>query len=369
MAAEFANGGVVNPDIMFGMSEGTVISDSLGFKSLGSVDLRNDLNEKYNSMIEQKAQSVGGQSQLSGAAAGRTLVPVYLDPRVVDTSRRQTPLVEMFPRVKVNSNVYTWVQRTKDSAEFGPEDDSAGEQSSSDSRQSVSVKYLRYYGRVTGVVQTAQPGFVLENFVPNGAQGGFQSSQSANNAKTMEILTGTRAIKEAEENAIINGDDDDDANEFNGIIDQMSTTNTVDKDSSALTLADINTAINNAYDDGGTPSLAVCSTAVYSDLLNLLNDKIGFMQSSKQVYWGHTYITLHTLAGEITVVPSRFMTNTSNSKAMYFLDMSVVFMAVLQDLTYEELAKVNDSEKFMLKEYLALVIKNTEFCSSITNIA
>ena len=68
-------------------------------------------------------------------------------------------------------------------------------------------------------------------------------------------------------------------------------------------------------------------------------------------------------------IPSMYLSNTSGSKAIYFLDMSVVEMRVLQDVTYEELAKTNDSEKFMLKVYEALIIKNTAFCSSITEIA
>ena len=40
-----------------------------------------------------------------------------------------------------------------------------------------------------------------------------------------------------------------------------------------------------------------------------------------------------------------------------------------QDLTFERLAKTNDSEKFMLKIYEALIIRNTAFCSSITEIS
>ena len=64
-----------------------------------------------------------------------------------------------------------------------------------------------------------------------------------------------------------------------------------------------------------------------------------------------------------------FMSNASGSKAMYFLDLSVWEMRVLQDLTYEELAKTADSEKFMLKIYEALICKNTAFSSSITGIS
>ena len=63
------------------------------------------------------------------------------------------------------------------------------------------------------------------------------------------------------------------------------------------------------------------------------------------------------------------MSNTTASKAIYFLDMSVVEMRVLQDVTYEDLAKTADSEKFMLKIYESLIIRNTSFCSSVTEIS
>ena len=63
------------------------------------------------------------------------------------------------------------------------------------------------------------------------------------------------------------------------------------------------------------------------------------------------------------------MSNVSGSKAIYFLDMSVIEMRVLQDMTYEDYGKTNDSEKFHLKVYETLIIKNTAFCSSITEIS
>ena len=44
-------------------------------------------------------------------------------------------------------------------------------------------------------------------------------------------------------------------------------------------------------------------------------------------------------------------------------------MRTLLDVTYEKLAKTNDSDKFMLKTYEALICKNTAFSSSVTGIA
>ena len=149
----------------------------------------------------------------------------------------------------------------------------------------------------------------------------------------------------------------------------MSTTNTVAKGTTALGLSDVNVSVQKAFDDGGRPNLAVCSSGVYTDLLGLLTQKIGYLKAEAQVFWGFTTIVLHTMVGSIPVIPSMYLSNVSGSKAIYFMDMSVVEMRVLQDMTYEELAKTNDSKKFMLKVYECFIIKNTSFCSSVTGIS
>jgi hypothetical protein len=75
------------------------------------------------------------------------------------------------------------------------------------------------------------------------------------------------------------------------------------------------------------------------------------------------------MVGEIPVLPSMFMSNVSGSKALYFLDMSVWEMRVLQDMVYERLAKTNDSDKFMLKIYECLICRAPAFNSWIGEIA
>ena len=90
-------------------------------------------------------------------------------------------------------------------------------------------------------------------------------------------------------------------------------------------------------------------------------------QDTKHLY-GFSTVVLHTMVGDIPVVWSQFMTTTSGSKAMYFLDMSVIELRVLQDLTFERLAKNNDSEKFFLKIYETLIVRAPSFCAWIGEI-
>lgn len=335
-----------------------------GVEYNGSISMKG-LREQHVVRMKALDTSAGG-----AGTAGFAMVPIFVDPRVVDITRKNTPLVELVPRVTNRGMFADYNQLTvKGGATTELEDAALTETDTTYDRQSTEIKFIYAVGRVTGQAIAAMPAWNLGGLSPAGGAVGSFNDQNAINAKQMEVLVKTRELREKEEDLIINGDASVTASEFSGIIKLMGATNTVDKNTAALALDDIDTAIQNAFDDGGRPNLAVCSSGVYSDLLGLLTAKIGYMQATEEVFWGFSVIVLNTMVGKIPVIPSMYMSNVTGSKAIYFLDMSVVEMRVLQDMTFEDLAKTNDSEKFMLKVYEALIIKNTAFCSSITEIS
>lgn len=347
----------------------TIYSNPMGVQMKGveyggSITLDN-LRDKHLLNMKALSTTAGG-----AGTAGYGMIPVFVDPKVVDVTRKYTPLVELVPRVSNRGMYADYNQLTvKGGAVVALEDAALSETNTTYDRQSTEIKFLYAVGRVTGQAIAAMPAWSLGGLSPAGGATGSFNDQNATNAKQMEVLVKTRELRELEENLIINGDASTTAAEFSGIIKLLGITNTVDKNITALALDDIDTAIQYAFDDGGRPNLAVCSSGVYSDLLGLLTAKIGFLQSSEQVFWGFSTIVLNTMVGKVPVIPSMYMSNTTAEKAIYFLDMSVVEMRVLQDVTFEDLAKTNDSEKFMLKVYEALIIKNAAFCSSITEIS
>lgn len=343
----------------------TVYNDAFGLKSGAKVDERPTVSKAFGIGLKAHGVTSGG-----AGTAGYAMVPVYVDPRIIDTTRKYTPLVELIPRV-TNRGMYADynIVTSKGGGFTAAEDASLSETNTTYDRASTAIKFLYAVGRVTGPSLAAQPSYVLAGMMPGAGATGPFADQSAPNAVQQEVLIKTRELRELEESLIVNGDASTDATQFSGIVKLMGATNTVDKNTSALELDDINLAIRYAFDDGGRPNLAVCSSDVYTDLLSLLTQKIGYLKAESEVFWGFTTIVLHTMVGSIPVIPSMYLSNTSGSKAIYFLDMSVVEMRVLQDMMYEELAKTNDSKKFMLKIYEALIIKNTSFCASVTEIA
>lgn len=347
------------------MPNQTVYQDPYGLKSGVQVDRRDFVNSAFQIGMKAHETTSGG-----AGTAGYAMIPVYVDPRIIDQTRKYTPIVELVPRV-TNMGMYADynVITAKGGAFVAAEDGALSETNTTYDRKSTQIKFLYAVGRVTGPSIAAQPSYVLQGMLPGSGSIGPFTDQSAPNAKQQEVLVKTREMRELEENLIVNGDTATDANEFDGIVKIMGATNTVDKNNAALSLDDINLAVQYAFDDGGRPNLAICDSATYTDLLGLLTQKIGYLKAESQVFWGFTTIVLHTMVGSIPVVPSMFLDNTGGSKSIYFLDMSVVEMRVLQDLTFFELARTNDSEKFALKVYEALIIKNENFCASVTEIA
>lgn len=337
-------------------------------------DMRKDLNENLKrGMTRMKAldTTAGG-----AGTAGYAMIPIYVDPRVVDTTRKETPLVELIPRV-TNQGMYAEYNKitAKGGAFVAAEDASLTETTDTYDRVSVQIKFLYAVGRITGPTQAAMPSYMLEGFQPQG--GGLGTSTFGNvqapNAKQLEVLMKARELRELEEDLIINGDTDDDSNEFNGIVDLQGTTNQKDLESAALTYDNIEEAILYAIQDGGRPNLAVASPSVVKDIRKIIIDTYRYspseMANGTLPFGIAPALVLETMAGRIPVIFSRFLSDTSGSKQIFFLDMRWIEMRVLQDMTYEDLAKTNDSQKFMLKIYECLIMRNPAFNSFIDNIA
>jgi len=242
------------------------------------------------------------------------------------------------------------------------------------SRATTDIKYVYSVGRVTGQARAAYPSYILEGFQATGGglAGTAFSPASAPNAKQLAVIMKARALREKEEALIVNGDASTTATEYSGIVTLQSTTNKVDKNTAAVTYDDVETAIEYAFTDSGRPNLAVSSSTVLADLRKIMIDTFHYRPAdmTMQLPFGvSSHLVLETMMGPVPVIPSQNLSNTSGSKSIYFLDMNYIEMRVLQDMTYEDLAHTNDSEKFMLKIYEALIMKNSAFNSWIGEIS
>ena len=335
------------------------------------VDIRPDLKSKFYAGYKALTSTSGG-----AGTAGYALVPVYVDPRIVDVSRKYTPLVEMIPRVTNQGLTADYNRVTAKGAAYTAKEDAAlPEADDTEERVSKSIKFLYAIGRVTGPAQAAIPSYMMEGFQPSGSglTGGF-SPAGAPNAKQLKVLLSARALKELEENLILNGDSSSDATQFDGVVTLQSTTNQNDLAAAPLSWDDVEDTVQMAFDDGGRPKLAVASSSALIDLRKLMIDTFRF--GPDQLVAGGSLpfgippqLVLQTMVGPIPVIPSMYLSNVTGAKQIFFLDTDFIEMRVLQDMTYEDLAHTNDSSKFMLKIYECLIMRAPEFNAFIDNIA
>jgi hypothetical protein len=366
--------GVMQGDGSYAHSFGSTPSGTL----YSSAEARVDLRPNFETSLKAGMAKLKAQTVTSGGAgtAGYAMIPIYVDPKIVDISRKYTPLVEIIPRVTNMGITADYNRITAKGGAFAAAEDAAlSETNTTYARVSKSIKYLYAVGRVTGPSQAAQPSYILAGMQPgSGATGPF-SDQAGSNALQQEVLVKTRELRELEENLLLNGSvsssyltQNPTGTEFDGLVTLQSTTNGLNKSSTAIALDDIQTAAVTAFAAGGRPNLGITDGATYGALLKLAAQKIGYLAATEKVFWGFSTLVFNTIVGQIPIIPSMFMGYASNSRKILLIDLSVVEVRVLQDVTYQELAITNDSKKFMLKLYEVPINRAPEFCAVIYGI-
>jgi len=319
---------------------------------------------------------------LNTYAAGTlpVLIPVYVDPEVVDLTRRATPLVELVPRVTNYGNYASYNQISKIStAQAISEDAPLAEQNDTYARKTLPIKILASVGRVTE--------FMMEASKPYLSSGGYVDALS------LDVKAKTLALRRLEEAMILLGDSETDWTEpvnstsvdstysYNGLYELISNANTngyggsssyvTDMAGASLAISSIRTAIRTARTSGGEPNLIVTDYATYDVIKALIQDQLRYV-ATQNIAWGITTLSFEG----IPIIASRFLSTTAGTGAMvpqtgrslFVLDTNVIEMRVLRDVTYEELAQVNLSKKFVLSVFETLVVKAPQFNHVVVDI-
>lgn len=366
---DFSKAYVAQPGIAGGMPEGMIVNDSLS-----NYDIRKSIAAEImeGGFTIRKALS----TTLSTYSAGTlpVLIPVYVDPEIVDLTRRATPLVELIPRVTNYGKTADYNQITSiGTAQVLAEDAALNEQNDAYTRRSMPIKYLYSVGRVTGPMFAASKQYL--------ASGGYVDALS------LEVKNKTLAMKRLEEAMILLGDSQTNwtepvnsttmtaANSFDGLYNLITNANScnfggsanyaTDMAGASLGIGNLRTYIRTCRTAGGEPNLIVVDYATYDAIKSLIQDQLRYVSTST-IAWGITTVSFEGLP----IIASRFLSTTAgtgamtpaNGRSVFVLDTNVIEMRVLQDVSYEELAKTNDSVKFMLKCYETLVVKAPQFC-------
>ena len=336
----FESGESINPEVAFYQSFGDKILPKQVYYDAqkDGVDLRKSFGAD---ILKQSLSTTTGGT----GTAGYALIPIYVDAEIVDLTRKQTPLVELIPRRAVKGTTYDFNQITaKSGAKWKLEDASLDVDTDTYDRASVPIKYGYSVGRVTGPAVAGMRGYV--------------------DALAQDLRVKTIALRELEENTIINGDAATYATEFSGFSVAISN-NSRSLTSAKPTIADMRTENDTIFNDSGMNDLNVMDAPTHSYFKGLLMEFQSYIDESENLPFG--IAGSYSIDG-VNMVKSRFLTAASGSRVIYCLTRASWEMAVLQDATYEELAKTNDSSKFMIKIYEALACKADKFNSKLTSV-
>ena len=274
-------------------------------------------------------------TQTGGAGTpGTAMIPVYVDGTIVDRTVREAPFRNITPRRAIKGQTYDYIPLTsKGGAVWAAENAAIADQTDVYDRASVNVKFLYAKGRVSGPSIAAMRGFI--------------------DPSQLDLSVKTASVIEAEEDALINGDASTNPEEPNGAIIAI-TTNTTNLSGALPTLAQIRAEFATSYNANGQVTVGITDATTHNYLKGLLLDIQRNVENPSEAVMGFGIPGAFDFDG-VMFIKDKFMPTGSSSKRILFLDMRYIFMAVLQDLTYEEKASENDSAVYMLKEYITPV--------------
>jgi len=308
--------------------------------------------ERINKVLETTSnETATGTTFSSTSGSIPTLLPLWLSPDIINLTNKSAPLYALIRKEAFSGKFYSWNKLTAATAAFKREDAVLDEQNDSYAMATVQLKYAYAIGRVTGPMMV--------------------HSRSYINMERQQVLVRTKMLVQLIENKMLNGDKSTYPQEFDGLKNLISTNSTTLSDS--ISLSAIRTSIMHCQQggesysstiSGAMPDLIVTDLSTFKDLKALVDPYNRYMNTTK-IAWGITALEIDG----IPVITSQFMTTTSGSKALYVLNTSAMKLVVAQDLTFERLAKTNDSNKFMVKWYGALVLDNERLFAQIVSIS
>ena len=322
---------------------GVVKNEEVYFDPWNKIDKTPQIAQKALADINKALQV---SSPVFAAGNQPVLIPVFVDPDIKLVQQRLTPVRELTPRRAVQGKSYDFNQITAIAdAQTLAEGAALTEQNDTFVRQTVPVKFLYSVGKVTGQMQAAARGYI--------------------DAMDFDMTNKALAMARLEENLILNGDASTTPTEFDGLI-QGITTNTTDKSGAPATLDDIRESQRLAWDASGEqPPVAITDAVTFNSIKAQLFSTYRQTESAENLPFG----IQNSFNFEGTdFIRSQFMPTGGSAKRILFVNPRAYHMAVLQDATFENLAKTGDFEKYMIKTYEVLGITAETWMSQIFGI-
>ena len=316
-----------------GFEEAGIVKGQTYYDPVRGVDLRKNMLKTIKKKREDRLQK-DPSITTGGTYTSYSLMPTYLMPDIVDQTMYETPLVFWTRRVASKGLYHAYNKLTaKTQAKFQGPDSPLTPLVDTRSNASVEMKCLYAPGRVLGLHMAAASHYI--------------------SLLQEDLRAKTAAMNEALEDEIINGNTTTNAYGFQGLVQTIST-NTTDLSAANIELSDMRDMLADLKVARGRSDLIVTDPYTHNYVKGLLMDYQRFIERpTEKMPFG---IPGSFVFDGAVVIDSQFLTTTSGSRRMLFLDSRYMYLAVLQDMTYTEKDSGNDSEKYYLKWYGSLVV-------------
>lgn len=293
-------------------------------------------------------------------SSGSALIPTKLDKLLIDVVSKDNPLRKWITPMPWSTLVYPWNVRTAlTTASTYSETTGFGGGESTIGQRTVTIKMLKAEGAVSNLLQAVSTDYI------NALQ---EEIDSAINSLAMEEarldILGNATVGEVNDTAA------GAITEYDGL--SVQCTDTVDASGSALTLAMLDSTIEEVKRAGGVPNLIVISPRDYTYLKLLC-------KNTYLLYWSDLGKDLGVPKYEnIPVVINPWVPETlSDGNATPSLTRSILFVLdtryikrpMVQNVKYNKVEASTDSTAFRINEYLSFAVKATERQRKIIDIA
>jgi len=337
-------------------------------------DGRPELREAFGKLAGvDLSKTTFGIASLSSGTTDLSLIPIYVDPTIVDQTRRLTPLVELMPRLTNYGRTAEFnYLSARGVVGWRNENPSLAAENDTFTRSSTAIKYCYQVGNVTGPYLAASRQYLSNQYI---------------DALNLEVRNKTISMRYIEEDSLLNGTaaartggstpptygsaSYAAADEPVGMTDTI-TTNADTMSAASISISELRQLVRKARTANasttlgqGDPNLMVTDFKTMDDIKSLLQDYQRYINTNFSIAWG-----MKTLEFEgMPIIPSKFSYDYASARNVLCLDMSTWQTRVLQDVTYEELAKTTDAYKFMLKMYETFICTAQMFNSKATGLA
>jgi len=329
--------------------EGTVIYE--GLKDNG--ELGKDFRQMYLGWIRKKMRlrSLRTKGFLDSTSA---IVHTTTDQEIIDTTRRETPLLELIAQETARGKVANYDVLTARGSALGVTETVAAQTPASDTYVNAS--------KTLGIF-TAWGGWTDFGLAA------MASQYPTRDARAIEIRNKTWSLNETDENEILNGGTTLESAfnagsvGFNGIraeiIGSSGTYAALQSNLAGADAADtdIDNMIAQMVQLNVKPNLAVTDLMTWQKIKQLMMSIVRYMNPETEIAWGLKALAWATPYGVMPFIGSKFMPTTSGSREIIFLDTKFLAQRLLLDSTMEMLAKVSIQQPFVIKRFFNFIDK------------